>query len=73
MSNQKQMFYQSHRDVNDLLQQAYWMAGKMKDSLGRENPNPLSDIEIKNLANSDKPYSYAFQMILNGKAISDVL
>ncbi|KRW83663.1 hypothetical protein [Marinobacter sp. P4B1] len=61
---QHQLYQQSHRNVNDTLQQALWMAGKMPDSHGRMNPNPLSEQEIRDLAGSGKPYAYAFQAIV---------
>lgn len=61
---QEQLCQQAHRTVNDTLQQAYWMAGKMPDSQGRMNPNPLSEKEVRDLASSNRPYAHAFQTIL---------
>lgn len=62
---QVQLYHQAHRQVNDTLQQALWMAGRMPDSQGRMNPNPLTDQEIRDLAASGKPYAHAFQSIMN--------
>ncbi|KXS55064.1 MAG: hypothetical protein AWU57_567 [Marinobacter sp. T13-3] len=64
---QEQYFHKAHRETSDTLQQAYWMAGQMKDQLGRVNPNPMTHDEIQTAANSDKPYAWAFQMILEGR------
>jgi len=64
---QIQLYNQSHRQVNDTLQQALWMAGRMPDGQGRMNPNPLTEQEIRDLANSRKPYAHAFQSILRNK------
>lgn len=52
---QEQLFHKAHREVNDTLQQAAWMAGKMPDSQGRWNPNPMNDQEIHKAANSQNP------------------
>ena len=65
---QEQLYHQAHRQVNDTLQQAYWMAGKMPDAQGNVNPNPLSHSEMVRLAESKKPYAWAFQSILDGAA-----
>jgi len=56
---QLQQFQASHRRVHDTLQHVAWMAGRMG-----ENPNPLSWDEVKALAKSDKPYAWAFQMLV---------
>jgi len=69
---QEQMFHQSHRQINDTLQQAYWMAGKMPDSQGRMNPNPLTDAEIRRLAASNRPYAHAFEAILAAGGTTEV-
>lgn len=61
---QEQMFHQSHRQINDTLRQAYWMAGKMPDAQGNYVEEPLSTEEIRKLANSGRPYAHAFQSIL---------
>ena len=64
---QEQMFHQAHRRNNDTLQQAYWMAGKMPDEHGRWNNNPLTRDEMEKMAQSDRSYAWAFQMILEGQ------
>jgi len=55
--------------VNDTLQQAMWMASKMSDGQGRMNP--LSDQEIRDLAQPGKPYAHAFQGIPVAKRVSN--
>ena len=67
---QQQMFHKAQRETSETLQQAYWMAGQMKDNLGRWNPNPMTDAEIRNAANSDRPYAWAFQMIVEGRELA---
>lgn len=54
--DQKHMFYRAHREVNDTLQDAAWLAGLLGD-----NPNPMTREEVA--AAAGKPYSWAFQMI----------
>lgn len=56
---QLQQFHASHRHIHDVLQHATWMAGRMG-----ENPNPMTWEEVKAAAKSDKPYAWAFQMIV---------
>lgn len=62
---QGQLCQQAHREINDTLQQAYWMAGKMPDAHGQYVDDPLSTEEIRKLAHSGRPYAHAFQTILD--------
>jgi hypothetical protein len=43
----------------------------MSDGQGRMNPNPLSNQEIRDLAQPGKPYAHAFQGIPVAKRISN--
>jgi len=70
---QEQLWHQSHRSVNDTLQQAYWMAGKMPDRHGEFVAEPLTHAEMEKLANSDRPYAWAFQSILDAGKLNDSL
>lgn len=57
--SQLQQFHASHRRTADTLQHATWMAGRMG-----HNPNPMTWDEVKAAANSDRPYAWAFRMIV---------
>lgn len=59
---QLQQFHASHRRIHDTLQHATWMAGRMG-----VNPNPMTWDEVKAAAKSDRPYAWAFQMIVEAE------
>lgn len=61
---QTALFWQAHRDTNDMLQLAGWLAGLMLDADGQLNPNPLTRDEVARAATAGKPYSWAFATIL---------
>jgi hypothetical protein len=66
---QEQLYWKSHRDVNDALQQAAFMCGMLKSDDGKFANHPLNHEEIKTMANANRPYSASFQTIAKAKGI----
>ncbi|WP_273457639.1 hypothetical protein [Nevskia ramosa] len=63
---QYQMCLEASRKAHQVLQHCAWMAGLMGD-----NPNPLTRDEVDKLARSDKPYAWAFKVIVDGRSKPD--
>ncbi len=64
--SQYQMCLEADRKAHETLQHCAWMAGLMG-----ENPNPLTREEVDTLAQSKKPYAWAFQVIVTGRTKAD--
>ena len=64
MPTQLEMYNKAHRVTNDSLQFAYWMLGKMPDSSGEWNDNPLTLDEARSIASGSNSSASIYRYIL---------